>query len=310
MRFRKLASTTAGALVLGALSVPMMATSAQAAPVSATTPFSATCTYGNFNMPVSGTLAVQTDGTAVTAKIDATATIGSPAVTTNNLGMQMVLDIDGAPATVSGSKAYSPANPGMTAMPIPEMKGTRASSAYPAKFDVTSAKLVLDINFGKADAPCTFTDIAPVSFPAKPKACVDAEAAAVAAKSSHSTATNTASAESAKVGATNATVAAATKAASKANSAVKKADKAVKKANKAVKKAKSKAKKAKAKKAANKKKKSLTKQKKALSKAKSKVAAAKAQHAAAVGSSAAANTALATATAAVTAAQAAVVKNC
>jgi hypothetical protein len=172
MRLRKLVGTTAGALVLGALSVPMTISSAHAAPATATAAFDGVCKYGGFSVPVKGALAVTVDGTQVDATIDAKANFNSasPALKINKLGMDMTLLIDSESVPVTGTTTFTPPAAGNADMPIPAMKGTRTATTHPATFDVTAAKLVLDISFGKADAPCTITDIAPVSFPAPPKA--------------------------------------------------------------------------------------------------------------------------------------------
>ena len=168
MRLRKLAGATAGALVFGALSVPISMSPAHAAPVSAETAFSAVCTYASFNVPVSGTLEVTVDGASVDATIDGTANLNANSITTSKLVSELTLDIDGEAVVVDGESTFSPPNPGSTPMPIPAMSGTRTATTAPAAFDVTAAKLIFTITFGTGTAPCTFTDIAPVSFPAPP----------------------------------------------------------------------------------------------------------------------------------------------
>lgn len=169
MRLRTLAGVAAGALVGGVLSVPALTTPASAAPVTASTTFEASCSYGSFALPVSGTFAVTVDGQSVTADYDATVNMNAPSLTTSKLGADIDLDIDGESVTVSGERTFSPPAAGTADMELPSLSGTRSGSGSVGAFDITAAALNFTITFGTGTATCTFDDLAPVEFPAQPQ---------------------------------------------------------------------------------------------------------------------------------------------
>lgn len=169
MRLRKLAGTTASALVFGTLAVPMLATPAHAAPATAEVAFSATCTWTTRTLALAGTLAVTVDGAAVAATLSGTTNLNAASLNVSKLAPKLSLDIDGEAVDVSGESTFSPTVAGNTAIAIPAMSGTRTATAHPSTFDVTAATVTATIQYGAGLYNCAFTDIAPASFPAPPK---------------------------------------------------------------------------------------------------------------------------------------------
>ncbi|WP_122818146.1 Ig-like domain-containing protein [Nocardioides pantholopis] len=165
MRLRRYAGLLAGALVAGTMSIPMLASSASAAPSTVSVSRDFACSYGDFSLPYVVTTSVTADGAAVTATLNDMPATGFPTgLKVAGFEAEIGLDLDGESVELAGENTYptniSGGGTGVTVqLPMPALAGTRTATAALTAGTIDSLDLVMKAGFQFSPAvPVTITD--------------------------------------------------------------------------------------------------------------------------------------------------------
>ncbi len=158
MRFKKLAGVAIGALVTGALVVPL-SSPASAAPVVLTGTQQLSCAFGNFDIAYPAEVEVTVDGTDVSATLSDIPPTGMPDfLKVHATAATVDATIDGESVELTGSVTYDAPITGNPAIGMPDVAGTRAGAGSVSAFALDGIEVVMSVQaYGPSTSPSSMT---------------------------------------------------------------------------------------------------------------------------------------------------------
>ena len=141
MRLRKIAGLTVGALTLGMLGMPNIASAAPGDPTEFSQTADLQCTYTSYGSNYTGTITTSVADGSLKTVADDVQPFGMPAfLSIEKLTSKYTATVNGQPVTMTGEKVYSPGRAGNLSLPIPD---ATAPSAVSSVDSVVVSKLEL-----------------------------------------------------------------------------------------------------------------------------------------------------------------------